>query len=169
MIAELKFIRDHVGAKLHKLFVVLLRNPWTTASILSGYLWGGCLAAPGDTLARPTYRHMGEIAQEDIWTFVFLALASLQLWRLFIKMDRQSVPFEVLLKTMSAIVWTSVAVLCMMAQWPLAAAMSDTFVIAIFAWVDLLNMKSCTSCPFRGSCKTLGCPYDRRSSIVRIM
>jgi hypothetical protein len=165
VLEELFFIKNYVSASLHKFFVVLLRNPFTTASILSGYLWGGCLAAPGDTLLRPTYKHMHEIASEDVWIFVFFALATLQLWRLYVKMDKQNVPFEVLLKTASAIVWTAVAILCMMAQWPLAAAMSDTFVIAIFAWIDLLNMKSCTVCPFRGSCKTLGCPYDRRSSV----
>jgi hypothetical protein len=108
---------------------------------------------------------MHEITGEDVWTFLFFSLATLQLWRLYAKMDHRSVPFEVLLKTIAAIVWSAVALLCMMAQWPLAAAMSDTFVIAIFAWIDLLNMKTCTSCPFKGSCKTLGCPYDRRSSV----
>lgn len=159
-----RFLLD-IRMRIHYLLVTLLRHPYTTASILSGYLWGTCLAFPGDTLARPTYRHMAELGPEDVWTFVFFSLATLQLWRIFVKMERHSVPFEIFLKTSAAIVWTLVAILCMMAQWPLAAAMSDTFVISIFAWVDLLNMKSCSACPFKGSCKTLGCPYDRRSSV----
>lgn len=157
----LTFIKE----RLHYLLVTLIRHPYTTASILSGYLWGACLASPGDTLSRPTYKHMAEIGPEDLWTFLFISLATLQLWRIFVKMERRSMPFEVVLKTSAAVVWTATAILCMMAQWPLAAAMSDTFVISVFAWVDLLNMKSCSACPFKGSCKTLGCPYDRRSLV----
>lgn len=153
-------MRWSVMVALSALRSALLANPWAFASILSGYLWGVTLLAPGDTLARPTYRHMSEISNEDVWTAIFLAVASLQLWRIFCRVNRRTLPYEYALKWWAAVMWTFVGVACMSAQWPLASAMSDTFVVAIFAWIDLARIKPCKGCPEARTCKG-DCVYGR--------
>jgi hypothetical protein len=130
----------------------LLSNPWTLASIMSGYLWGFALLAPGDTTARPTYRHMHEVASEWEWTVVFLTVATLQLWRMVCRSNRKTFPYEYVLKWLAAVLWSFVGLACMIAQWPLAAAMADTLVVALFSWVDLIRMRPCMGCPETGKC-----------------
>lgn len=147
-------------AALKALRSALLANPWAFASILSGYLWGFTLLVPGETLARPTYRHMHEISGEGVWTLVFLLVASLQFWRIFCRINRRTFPYEYALKWWAAVMWTFVGVACMSAQFPLASAMSDTFVVAIFAWIDLAKIKPCKGCPEAGRCQG-DCVYGR--------
>lgn len=138
----------------------LLANPFALASILSGMLWATCLLAPGDTLLRPTYRHMREVADEEVWTALFLGVAVLQFWRIFARATRRSFPFEVALKLAAMVLWWFVAVACLISQWPLAAAMSDTLVVAVFATIDFARLRPCTNCPSAGFCEE-GCPYGR--------
>jgi hypothetical protein len=145
---------------MNALRAALLSNPWALASIMSGYLWGFALLAPGDTLARPTYRHMHEISGEWVWTFVFLSVATLQLWRIFCRSNRRTFPYEYTLKWLAAILWSFVGLACMIAQWPLAAAMADTLVVALFSWVDLARIKPCKGCPEAGRCQG-DCVYGR--------
>ena len=160
MTALAGFCWAKVWMALRSLWTAMLKNPFTMSSVFSGYLWGFALAAPGDTLERPTYRHMAEIGPEDMWTAIFLVTASLQLWRIFIKTTPRLFPFEYALKLWASILWMSVGVMCMASQWPLAAAMSDTLVIALFAWIDLAKIRPCSSCPHRGRCKKGGCFYE---------
>ena len=127
---------------------------------MSGYLWGFALLAPGDTTSRPTYRHLREVASEDVWTAVFLTVATLQLWRMVCRSNRQSFPYEYALKLAAAILWGFVGVACMISQWPLAAAMADTMVVALFSWVDLARIKPCKGCPEAGRCRG-DCFYGR--------
>jgi hypothetical protein len=139
----------------------LLSNPWTLASIMSGYLWGFALLAPGDTTARPTYRHLAEVASEEVWTAVFLTVATLQLWRMVCRSNRKTFPYEFCLKLIAAILWAFVGVACMISQWPLAAAMADTMVVALFSWIDLVRVRPCHGCPIGGTCPPGDCFYGR--------
>lgn len=140
---------------------LLIKNPFTTASILSGFLWFGCLVAPGDTFVRPTYIHMAEVAPEVVWTWVFFITACLQFLRLTFQITPRQFPFEFGLKLWAAFLWTSVGLLCIISQWPLAAAMSDTIVISIFSIIDLLQVKPCNGCNHRrGHCsREMNCYY----------
>lgn len=131
---------------------LLVRNPFTSASILSGWLWSLCLWAPGDTLTRPTYRYMGEVAPEWVWTSLFMVTAGLQSLRLTYRITPKVFPYEFALKLWAAFLWTTVGVLCIIAQWPLAAAVSDTLVIAIAAITDVARVKPCQGCPHLGPC-----------------
>ena len=73
------------------------------------------------------------------WAFVFTAMALLQVWRLYARSTKQSVPWEFGIKLAASFLWTFVAVACLAAQWPLAAAMSDTFVVSVACWWDFLR------------------------------
>lgn len=111
----------------------------TLASALSGYSWGICLLIPGDTLARPTYRYMNALAPEEVWAGIFLLIGTLQVYRLYSKLTKRAAFFDLVIKFIAMLLWTVVAVLCITAQWPVAAAMSDTFVIALATWWDFLR------------------------------
>jgi hypothetical protein len=108
-------------------------------SIMSGYLWALCLVFPGDTLMRPTYRHMASVAPEWVWTTLFITVASLQVWRLLARPFRNHFYLDVQVKLVVMCLWWYVAIACMASQWPLAAAMSDTFVIAFATFWDFLR------------------------------
>lgn len=114
----------------------------TLASALSGYCWGICLAVPGDTLGRPTYRFMREVASEPIWTVLFLVVASLQMYRLYAKVTPTSVIFDFAIKFFAMLLWALVAILCLCAQFPIAAAMSDTVVISLLTIWDFSRQRN---------------------------
>lgn len=109
------------------------------ASVASGLLWATCLAFPGDTLSRPTYKLMATVGPEWCWLTAFLLLATLQFWRLYCKLTHMTAALELIIKVMAAALWTFVAVACMLAQYPPAAAVSDTIVVAALTWWDLLR------------------------------
>jgi hypothetical protein len=151
-----------VKVALLALWTVILRNPWAAASIFSGYLWGIALGMPGDTLARPTYRHMREVMPEEAWTLLFFVVAILQTWRMFERTTPRTIVPEFFLKWVAALLWTFVGLACLTSQWPIAAAMSDTLVVALFSWIDLAQLRCCTYCPAQtATCKQDGCKYDR--------
>lgn len=135
---------------LRALRSAILSNPWTSMSCISAWGWGVTLAMPGDTLARPTYKYMGVVAPEDYWTALFLTLAVLQTWRLFKRTTRKLFPYELALKAVACLTWTFVCVACFAAQWPLAAAMSDSLAIAVAAWIDMSRCDPCSGCPVKG-------------------
>jgi hypothetical protein len=133
----------------------------TIASIMSAYLWAGCLAWPGDTLDRPTYRHMAEVMPEDWhWSALFVTVGSLQLWRLYVKTTRKAIPFEYALKAIALSMWTFVGLACMFSIYPPPAAMSDTLVIAVLCWWDFIRFESCRICD-EVVCSKGDCPYAR--------
>lgn len=149
---------------LNRIFALrsaLIKNPFALASILSGYLWGVALALPGDTLVRPTYRFMREVATEDTWVVVFFTLATLQLFRVFSLTTPKSFPYELVLKMAACVTWTFVGVACLFSQWPMAAAMADTLVVSLFSWIDMTRVRACRGCP--GSNGVCGgkCWYER--------
>jgi hypothetical protein len=111
----------------------------TVASILSGVLWAACLAFPGDTLERPTYRFMGQIAPEWVWMATFAILAAAQTYRLKHRFAGRSSRLDYVTKFAAMLVWGLVAVLCMVAQYPPAAAVSDSIVVALATVWDFLR------------------------------
>jgi hypothetical protein len=115
-------------------------DPAAVMSTISGYLWALCLLFPGDTLARPTYRHMAEVASEEMWIVLFVTLATLQLWRLLTRPFKHHFAVDFAVKASAMTLWWFVALACMSAQWPLAAAMSDTFVVAFATLWDFLRL-----------------------------
>lgn len=125
-----------------------LRDIWQTgdtriatlASVVSGALWASCLAFPGDTLARPTYKLMAFAAAEHVWFFIFAGLAVMQTWRLLTDpKGALGVYAEHVIKLAAAFVWTYTALACMFAQYPPAAAVSDTVVVAALTWWDFFQ------------------------------
>ena len=135
----------------------------TVASIMSAYLWAGCLLWPGDTLDRPTYRHMAEVMPEDWhWSLVFLTLGSVQLWRLYAKSWRYTLKYECALKALALSVWSFVGFACMFSIYPPPAAMSDTLVVAVLCWWDMMRFDYCRTCD-EDICASEDCPYARRS------
>lgn len=134
-------------------------------SIMSGVLWAILLAAPGDTLARPTYKYMAKIAPEPIWVAVFMLMAGLQCWRLFGRPFRRHYYVDFAIKTLAMILWWFVATACMASQWPLAAAMSDTYVVAIATLWDWLRYDPRQSCPdIPKDCAEANCPIFRKGA-----
>jgi len=139
----------------------LIKNPFALASILSGYLWGIALLLPGDTLERPTYRYMREVAPEYLWTLLFISVASLQLWRVFRLTTPRTFAYELVLKIAACVMWTFVGTACLASQWPLAAAMADTLVVSVFSWIDMTRIRACRGCPgANGNCGNR-CWYER--------
>lgn len=147
-------------------------TPATVASVLSSFLWAACLAFPGTLIGppgvgRPTYKYMWEVADEPTWTGIFASIFLLQIWRLFCQQASSHRTFvyflEVAIKGWAAMVWTFIALACMIAQYPPAAAMSDAIVIAGLCWWDFLRCearpKQCEGClAHEGRC-TEFCPY----------
>jgi len=113
----------------------------TVASVMSGYAWALCLAFPGDTIAsRPIYQDMRAILPSDFeWFIVFFTVASLQLYRLTARLTKRSALFDHTIKFIAMSLWVLISVLCMTNQYPPAAAMSDTFVIAIGCFWDFMR------------------------------
>lgn len=154
-------------------------TPATIASIASSFLWGVCLVFPGTLIGpvgvgRPTYRYMYEVASEEGWIVIFFSIFTLQLWRIFCQSAFSNKSFvyllEVVIKGWAALVWTFIALACMIAQYPPAAAMSDAIVIAGLCWWDFLRCEArphqCEKCRAQGG-RGCGdnCPYmsgDRR-------
>lgn len=145
-------------------------TPATIASIMSSFLWALCLAFPGTLIGppgvgRPTYKYMYDVADEPTWIFIFSSIFLLQLWRIFChqKVGNRLYVYllEIGIKGWAAIIWTFIALACMIAQYPPAAAMSDAIVIAGLCWWDFLRCESrpdrCTNC-FTRNCRT-SCPY----------
>lgn len=136
-------------------------RPATIASVLSGYLWAIFLLFPEDTLDRPTYRHMREVLPDDeYWAALFIAVATLQLWRLYATTSRKAIKWEYLLKIIACSMWSFVGLACMFSLYPPPAAMSDTLVIAFGCWWDLLRFESCRICE-QVTCDEGDCPYGR--------
>ena len=156
-----------IRSAIRNILAAILMNPWASASAFSGWLWGIALAMPGDTLARPTYRYMAFVASEDYWTVAFLTVATLQTWRLFKRTTVRLFPYELALKAVACAMWTFTGLVCMAAQWPLAAAMSDTLVVALFSWIDMSQCKPCHGCSYKGSvyCQQ-GCHLTREADHV---
>ena len=150
-------------------------TPATLASILSSALWLVCLVFPGTLIGppgvgRPTYRYMYEVADEPTWCLIFGSVFLLQLWRMFCQEQysehRKSIfVLEVAIKTWAAMVWTFIALACMIAQYTPAAAMSDAIVIAGLCWWDMLRCESqpsqCVSCISGRNCHDGWCPYAK--------
>jgi hypothetical protein len=105
---------------------------------------------------------MQHAAPEDVWSVVFLLIAALQTWRLFKRSTPNIFKYELALKAVSASVWTFVAITCFAAQWPLAAAMSDSVAVAFCAWMDMARLDACSGCPVYGAGKCDGGCYLAR-------
>ena len=160
---------------MRALYVYGDTTPATVASILSSFLWALCLAFPGTLIGppgvgRPTYKYMYEVADETTWTFIFVSIFVLQIWRLFCQSavsNRSLVYFlEVGIKGWAAMVWSFIALACMIAQYPPAAAMSDAIVIAGLCWWDFLRCEArparCARCAAgrrQEDCCEDFCPY----------
>ena len=112
----------------------------TLASITSGWAWAICLAFPGDTLARPTYKIMASVGPEGAWITAFIVMSSLQSWRFWCRLTTsKSYVIESAIKTLATAMWTYIAYACMLAQYPPAAAVADTCVVALLTWWDFLR------------------------------
>ena len=143
----------------------------TVASIGSSLLWAVCLSFPGtligpEGVGRPTYRHMYEVADEPTWVLIFASIFVLQSWRLLCRRPAGNLLgaylLEIAIKGWASLVWTFIALACMIAQYPPAAAMSDAIVIAALCWWDFLRCEALSPvcpavCPYAGN---LGC-HDR--------
>jgi hypothetical protein len=88
-------------------------------------------------------------------------VATLQMWRLAAKSNLHTFYGELAVKLFAFCLWTFVAIACLSAQWPLAAAMSDSIVIALLAGWDALRLHPCRGCEHSSHCDDLGCWYDR--------
>ena len=132
----------------------------TLCSVLSAILWAGCLAFPGDTLARPTYRVMAWVAPEQVWMVAFLAMAALQTWRLYSRTSRLHARLEYAIKLAALTIWSFVAFACMFAQYPPAAAVSDTMVVAALTAWDFLRYEPCRLCNRVANCGKVPRPHD---------
>lgn len=132
----------------------------TLCSVLSALMWAGCLAFPGDTLARPTYAVMAFIAPEVVWICVFVSMAALQIWRLYTRSNKQHMRLEYCIKLSALTVWAFVAFACMFAQYPPAAAVSDTMVVAALTAWDFLRYEPCRLCSRSAQCRKVDCPHD---------
>lgn len=124
------------------LFVMKDTRIASYVSILSGLGWGLGLMFPGDTLARPTYRFMNDVAPEAAWAIWFVLVAVLQGFRLY---QFAFTPnsrmlgfrwFDLGIRFCAMVTWTFVAIACLASQWPIAVAMFDTMIVAMFAWWD---------------------------------
>lgn len=137
-------------------------RPATICVILSGFLWGGLLLMPGETVDRPTYRIMKAVLSTDeAWAVVFLTVATLQLVRLFAVTTSRSKWWDFSLKIMACGVYSFTAIACILSISPVPAAMADNAVIALAAWWDLSRWEMVRGC---GSTKLLPhgeCPLDR--------
>lgn len=112
----------------------------TLASITSGWAWAICLAFPGDTLARPTYKIMAHVGPEVAWVLAFVTISALQSWRFWCRITTDyEIAVEGVIKTAATVMWTYIAYACMFAQYPPAAAVSDTVVVALLTWWDFLQ------------------------------
>lgn len=150
-------------------------TPATIGSILSSMLWCLCLCFPGTLIGppgvgRPTYRYMYELATEQTWIFVFMSIFMLQIWRMFCSFrytKHRNITFaiELVIKIWAAQVWTFIAIACMLAQYPPAAAMSDAIVIAIGCWWDMLRCErlpmQCLECHSAATHHCGWCPYEK--------
>lgn len=142
-------------------------SPATIASMLSAFLWAICLLFPGDTIARPTYRHMGEVAVETTWIGVFLFIGVSQAWRLSVGRKGEGKIGDIInlsIKVIAATVWTYVAIACLIAQYPPAAAMADCIVIAGGCWWDFARYEvtpsKCRRCVVEFECFEYWCPHN---------
>lgn len=115
----------------------------TVAVMLSGALWAICLAFPGNTVSRATYKHMAWLLPESGWLALFVGVVILQAWRLWAQVHGLPHAFwDTAARGVAAVVWTYVAIACMVAQYPPAAAVSDTVVIALAAWWDFVRSET---------------------------
>lgn len=144
-------------------------SPATIASMAAAFLWAICLLFPGDTIARPTYKHMGEVASEQTWIFIFMSIGFAQAWRVVSRNDgatRRLYYLELSIKMIAALVWTYVAIACLIAQYPPAAAMSDCVVIAAGCWWDFARYEAtpskCIKCVTEFECFEAWCPHNQR-------
>lgn len=114
----------------------------TYVSILSGLGWGIGLLVPGETLARPTYRFMHHVGTDIEWGVWFIAIAICQMIRLYCKTEKSSVfqkYFDVSIRFLAMVTWIYVAAACLASQWPIAVAMFDTMIVAMFAFWDFVR------------------------------
>ena len=153
-----QFVRELVG-----LWRYGDTRPATLASILSAYAWAACLLWPGETMDRPTYHHMAEVMDADEkWAALFIIVGSLQLWRLYAATSRRFIRYDYALKIVACSMWTFVGLACMFSIYPPPAAMSDTLVIAVGTWWDMVryDRHHCRICD-ETVCEKGGCPYAR--------
>lgn len=153
---ESRFVRELVGIWKYGDTRVA-----TIASILSAYAWAACLLWEGETMARPTYKHMAEVLPtDDHWAALFIAVGTLQFWRLYTRTSRKSIKWEYLLKIVACSMWSFVGLSCMFSVYPPPAAMSDTLVIALGCWWDMVRFDYCRICQ-EEVCESGDCPYAR--------
>ena len=135
-------------------------RPATICVILSGYLWAGMLAWPGETVARPTYRHMKDLLPNDMtWAALFFVVASLQVWRLFSLTTERAKWWDFTLKITACVLYAFVFIACTTSLSPVPAAMADNAVIAFAAWWDLSRWDIVRGCGARSNSHG-GCPYE---------
>jgi hypothetical protein len=137
-------------------------RPATICVILSGYLWAFLLVMPGDTVARPTYKHMRQVlATDEMWALAFGIVATLQLWRLFALTTARSRWWDFGLKITAAFLYGFTAVACLTSIAPVPAAMADNIVIALAAWWDMYRWDVARGCGSR-VVPSGACPYEER-------
>jgi hypothetical protein len=146
--------------RIKKFWLATDTAPAAICSIISGYLWAACLAFDGDTLQRATYKYMAQIAPEWVWMGWFFAVATIQTWRLFSRPHRRMWHLDLTIKFVAMMTWVTVAVACMISQYPPAAAVSDTIVIAIACLWDFLRCDPRCDRKRCGHCSN--CPYEAR-------
>ena len=102
---------------------------------LSELIWGITLLAPGDTFGRPTYAVMSHILpSEELWGFIWIFTAITQFYILTTGCyhDRASVIFA----GFNAMLWWFVVIAMYCSVWPIPAAISGEFALAVGAsWV----------------------------------
>jgi hypothetical protein len=83
---------------------------------------------------------MASVGTEAAWIAAFVIISSLQSWRFWCRLTTSNAyAVEGVIKTLATIMWTYIAYACMFAQYPPAAAVSDTVVVALLTWWDFLQ------------------------------
>lgn len=109
---------------------------------LSSLLWAFMLFMPGDTLTRPTYEIMVQIANEHTWATLFL-LSGVTGFLTGLKIRYCPMWAEFIFNGITAVLWVTSAVAMVAAISPLPAAVAPHVVVALTAVWTMIR----TQCP----------------------
>lgn len=101
---------------------------------LAEMLWAIMLLWPGDTFGRPTYTAMTAAAREEIWAFVFIFSAFVQLY--IVVNECYTTAFTKIFTGWNAALWIYVVIGMLGSVYPPPAAIGGEIALAILAtWI----------------------------------
>ena len=118
-------------------------------SVLTNLAWGALLILPGNSLVSSQMAYLLLFGGDGTWAIGMFSAALAQLWCLKERKketrSRLSILLGFIVSFSVAMLWTFIAILCMVSAWPVNPMVGSTAVIAGGMWWDFSRFDPQTS------------------------